>query len=297
MPLEFGAYLVSKVSKQSTSVVLYLTLSFSTVFLQWSFISNHLASIGRIRNGIAIDLIHTKPENHRVSKKETVIFSHISLSSRSTLECVLACLKHFNFHGNTVLYYSAENRLLQFVTHHYHHPISFVISLSFSHFFFQNSILDRVIATRQGIPITLCVLAHAIARRCGIELKPVGFPTHFLLSLQLSGDERLFLDCFWLKIYDMDDCKVLLSQNTGDSMVFSEDHLVPIDTMSVIRRMFNNLRLQQDDSTQELMVALGHPLSHARFSRFNDAKEERMRELLTAAQQETTQTALAMVNE
>lgn len=58
-----------------------------------------------------------------------------------------------------------------------------------------SSLLSRVIASRRGIPISLCLLCLFTARRLGLPLEPVGLPGRFMLGV-FSGAERLYLDCF-----------------------------------------------------------------------------------------------------
>ena len=45
----------------------------------------------------------------------------------------------------------------------------------------RNSCLDRVVATRVGIPISLSILMIEVARRVGVPLVGVGMPAHFLV--------------------------------------------------------------------------------------------------------------------
>ena len=58
-----------------------------------------------------------------------------------------------------------------------------------------NSYIDKVLETRQGIPITLCILYMLIAKRVGVFLEPINFPRHFLLRLKIK-DEDIFIDVF-----------------------------------------------------------------------------------------------------
>ena len=58
-----------------------------------------------------------------------------------------------------------------------------------------NSYIDKVLQTRQGIPITLCILYMLIAKRVGVFLEPINFPRHFLLRLKIK-DEDTFIDVF-----------------------------------------------------------------------------------------------------
>lgn len=45
-----------------------------------------------------------------------------------------------------------------------------------------NSLIHRVLASRQGIPLSLAVVAAEIGRRVDVDLKVVGFPGHVLLA-------------------------------------------------------------------------------------------------------------------
>ena len=59
-----------------------------------------------------------------------------------------------------------------------------------------NSFIDKVLETRQGIQITLCVLYALIAERLGIALDPINFPRHFLLRLKMDDKDRTYIDVF-----------------------------------------------------------------------------------------------------
>ena len=58
-----------------------------------------------------------------------------------------------------------------------------------------NSYIDKVLETRQGIPITLCILYMLIAKRLGISLEPINFPRHFLLRLKIKNIDT-YIDVF-----------------------------------------------------------------------------------------------------
>lgn len=57
----------------------------------------------------------------------------------------------------------------------------------------QNSFLDQVLARRRGLPILLSVLYIEIARRVGISVVGVGFPSHYLVR---PADADFFIDPF-----------------------------------------------------------------------------------------------------
>ncbi|XP_033111559.1 F-box only protein 21-like [Anneissia japonica] len=53
-----------------------------------------------------------------------------------------------------------------------------------------NSFIDKVLETKQGIPISLAVIYSAVARRLGITLDPVNFPNHFILRLDVQPMQK-----------------------------------------------------------------------------------------------------------
>lgn len=57
-----------------------------------------------------------------------------------------------------------------------------------------NSFLDRVLARRRGIPITLSILTIEVGRRAGVRLEGVNMPGHFVVH---DPAERLYLDPFF----------------------------------------------------------------------------------------------------
>lgn len=59
----------------------------------------------------------------------------------------------------------------------------------------QNSLLDRVLERRTGIPLSLSVVYLLVAQRLGLELEPVGLPGHFVVGCYSEG-EPFFIDAF-----------------------------------------------------------------------------------------------------
>ncbi|CAE7497739.1 Fbxo21 [Symbiodinium natans] len=54
----------------------------------------------------------------------------------------------------------------------------------------ENSLLHAVLARKKGIPISLCVVWAAVARRCGLECHPLaGMPQHVLIRVPLRTSE------------------------------------------------------------------------------------------------------------
>lgn len=105
----------------------------------------------------------------------------------------------------------------------------------------RNSCLDRVIATRTGIPISLSVLMIEVARRCGVELCGVGMPAHFLV--RLAADSDVFFDPFdGGRRLDRAQARSLFEQVTGGQVAWSERYLDPTPNRDIVIRMLNNLK-------------------------------------------------------
>ncbi len=79
-----------------------------------------------------------------------------------------------------------------------------------------NSLLDRVLQRRRGLPIALSVLAIHLARHAGVPLRGIGFPGHFVVGIGLEGNEPLVFDPFRNgQILREDDLRDLLIRATG----------------------------------------------------------------------------------
>ncbi len=58
-----------------------------------------------------------------------------------------------------------------------------------------NSLLDRVIQRRRGLPILLSLVAMEVGRRVGVPLDGIGFPGHFLVRPR-GADPAFYVDAF-----------------------------------------------------------------------------------------------------
>lgn len=104
-----------------------------------------------------------------------------------------------------------------------------------------NSCLDRVIATRTGIPISLSVLMIEVARRVGVDLQGVGMPAHFLV--RSAGDPELFFDPFHQgRRLDRAGARSLFEQVTGGQVSWDDRFLDPTPNRDIVIRMLNNLK-------------------------------------------------------
>lgn len=145
----------------------------------------------------------------------------------------------------------------------------------------RNSLMDRVLERRLGLPISLCVLTIHLAERCGVELHGLSFPGHFLVGLQLEPDVagEVTGPEADLHVWDpfrggrrlqLDELAALFTNVVGhhvepDSPEL-QAHLRPCHSRLILTRMLENLRrhygmaheLERVADTLELLAAL-HP--------------------------------------
>ena len=97
-----------------------------------------------------------------------------------------------------------------------------------------NSVLDHVLRTRRGIPISLGVVLIGIARRLGLDALGVNFPRHFLVTV---GD--LLVDPYAASPTSVENCRRWLKENNVDEAgAFNI-----ADAGDIAMRMLNNVRM------------------------------------------------------
>ena len=105
----------------------------------------------------------------------------------------------------------------------------------------RNSCLDRVIATRTGIPISLSVLMIEVARRVGVDLCGVGMPAHFLVGV--AGEPDRYFDAFdGGRELDAAGARALFAGVTGSPAGWDERYLAPTPNRAIAVRVLNNLK-------------------------------------------------------
>ena len=103
-----------------------------------------------------------------------------------------------------------------------------------------NSLLDRVLERRRGIPITLSVIAIEIGRRLDGPLVGVGMPGHFLVGDGIRPDR-------WFDVFDhgrpldLAGARACFAVLHGDATPFDPSLLARTSTTDIVLRMLNNL--------------------------------------------------------
>lgn len=119
----------------------------------------------------------------------------------------------------------------------------------------QNSCVDRVIASRRGMPITLAVIAVSVAARLGVEVAVVGLPGHVVVGD--PADPEWFADPFHGRTgLDRDDCRALVASVRG--VRWSERAAEPLPPRFVAARILNNLGVscrRRNDTVRAALVS------------------------------------------
>lgn len=101
-----------------------------------------------------------------------------------------------------------------------------------------NSFIDKVLARRKGIPISLSVLYLMIAERLGLPLEPVGLPGHFVVGCY-ADESPFFIDPFDQGLFrDAEEVFALLRSN---HILPKPSDLAPTTVREVLCRSCRNL--------------------------------------------------------
>jgi regulator of sirC expression with transglutaminase-like and TPR domain len=103
----------------------------------------------------------------------------------------------------------------------------------------RNSLLDRVVARRVGLPISLGIVELEVAWRLGLALHGVGLPGHFVVG----GPDGLLVDPAGAgRRLTPDDCQALIRRSIGDGILFHAAMLRPVGKRHILARVLRNLR-------------------------------------------------------
>lgn len=108
----------------------------------------------------------------------------------------------------------------------------------------RNSDVEQVLVRGLGIPITLGVVLIEVARRAGLDVKGVAYPSHFL-CVAATPDGPVYLDPF-------------RGGRRLDRSELDATHLAVAGKRAILTRMLTNLRAihgQRRDATRERIYA------------------------------------------
>lgn len=103
----------------------------------------------------------------------------------------------------------------------------------------RNNFLNVVIDKKSGIPITLSIIYIQLGSHIGLDLRPVGFPGHFLVKYA----EEMILDPFnGGNLLDIDDLQQILDATYGSGIQFNPEYLNEIEPEKILIRIVRNLK-------------------------------------------------------
>lgn len=109
-----------------------------------------------------------------------------------------------------------------------------------------NSMMNKVLSRRKGIPISLGILTMEVLRRAtGVVLLGIDFPGHFLLAHDEPEGGTLYLDPFHKgRVLLREELQGRLSQRSrSNKVILEEEHLRHMSPRHVLVRLLSNLKL------------------------------------------------------
>lgn len=108
-----------------------------------------------------------------------------------------------------------------------------------------NNFLNVVIDNKVGIPITLSIIYIELAGHIGLDLRPVGFPSHFLVK----HTEEMIIDPFGRgRLLTIDDLHEILNRSYGGGVDFVPQFLDEIEPEKILIRISRNLKNSYTES-------------------------------------------------
>ena len=105
-----------------------------------------------------------------------------------------------------------------------------------------NSLLNRVLDRRLGIPITLSIVFSEVALRLGLVMECVGLPGHFILR-HGPPEWELYVDPFNQgRLMSRADCERVVNDLYQGQAAFQEEHLRAYSKKQTLVRMLSNLK-------------------------------------------------------
>ncbi len=121
-----------------------------------------------------------------------------------------------------------------------------------------NSMLNRVLDRRTGIPITLSILYFEVAQRLGFRASGVNFPGHFIVRFDDDWGTT-FVDPFYQgRVLLKQDLQRRLVRALGKGAPWKSEYLEPAANRQILTRLLYNLKrvyLRTSDLERALMAA------------------------------------------
>lgn len=105
-----------------------------------------------------------------------------------------------------------------------------------------NMLLDRVMARKQGIPISLATIYLETGWRVGLPLVGVAMPGHFLVKFA-AADGELLVDVFRRgRVVTRRECELIVRGIYGGAVELVDAHLNAVSKRQILTRILYNLK-------------------------------------------------------
>ncbi len=106
----------------------------------------------------------------------------------------------------------------------------------------RNSFLNDVLDRKLGIPITLSLVLMEVGRRLGLDIKGIGLPAHFIVGVEIEGDQVLLDPFHGGTLLTPDSAQEVVSRVLGRPVTLQEEHFAPVTKRQFLARVLRNLK-------------------------------------------------------
>ncbi len=104
-----------------------------------------------------------------------------------------------------------------------------------------NSYLPAVLERKKGLPITLSMVYKIVAERLGLRAWGIGLPGHFMVGMEVDGQQMLIDPFAKGRILTADETHERMQEMFGSEVEWSQDLLRPASNRHWLTRMLQNL--------------------------------------------------------
>lgn len=121
--------------------------------------------------------------------------------------------------------------------------------------------LDKVLASRQGMPVSLGIILLHIAHQLDLPLMPVIFPTQLILRADWLDDEMWLINPLNGDTLDEHVLDVWLKGNIGPASQLEDEDLDEAENVMVVRKLLDTLKIAlMEEKQMELALSVSEAL-------------------------------------
>jgi regulator of sirC expression with transglutaminase-like and TPR domain len=106
----------------------------------------------------------------------------------------------------------------------------------------ENSLLDRVVSNRLGIPISLAAIYFSVGKRLGMTVHGINFPGHFLIRVMEPDNSARIVDPFANRVLTKSEVEALVRSARQSFGFFKKSWMENAHPHDVLMRMLENLK-------------------------------------------------------